>query len=150
MRIRSRGVLDRTVRLLVSDWGWPGVVLVTGGLLSFLLVPSTQWLDYRGVSDEMERLSALGVAVVGLFWILRAAAYARIHDRDRRDPRRCSVGQRPGVSHVRDPLSRTVLLLRKLAEVWRKFGRFQLGNAPEALPVPPERSDLPPVVGVRG
>jgi 4-amino-4-deoxy-L-arabinose transferase-like glycosyltransferase len=86
--IKSRGVLDRTVRLLVSDWGWPGAVLVLGGVLCFLLIPSTQWLDYRGVPDDMERFSALGVAVVGLVWILGAAAYARVHERDRRGSRR--------------------------------------------------------------
>ena len=68
----------------MSDWGWPGAVLVLGGLFGFLLIPSTQWLDYRGVPDDMERLSALGVAVVGLIWIVAAAAYARVQPRDRR------------------------------------------------------------------
>lgn len=77
MKIKRDGPLDRTVQLLTSEWGWPGAVLLVGGLVSFALVPSSQWLDYRGIPDSTEQAVALGVAVVGLAWLLAVALLQR-------------------------------------------------------------------------
>lgn len=81
MKIKRDGLLDRTVRLLTSEWGWPGAVFLLGGLLAFAITPSVQWLDYRGIPDDVEQVVALGVAVFGLVWLLAAAVFYRGHPR---------------------------------------------------------------------
>jgi hypothetical protein len=86
MRIRNDGLLDRLVRHLGSEWGWPGVVFLGGGLLAFVIGPSIEWLDYRGVPDDLEQAVALGVAAFGFVWILAAAGYYRLRP-SRRRPR---------------------------------------------------------------
>ena len=64
-------------------------------------------------------------------------------------PEGARVGQRSGMTPERDQLSREVLLLRTLVEMWREFCRLKFREARAAIPVPPERADPPPVVGVR-
>ncbi len=61
----------------MSEWGWPGAALLLGGLVAFALIPSVQWLDYRGVPDSTEQAVALGVAVLGLAWLLAVALFRR-------------------------------------------------------------------------
>jgi hypothetical protein len=82
--IKNEGLLDRTVRHLMSEWGWPGSVFLLGGLLAFVVGLSTQWLDYKGVPNDYEQATALGVAAFGLAWILAAAAYYRVTGRSSR------------------------------------------------------------------
>ena len=82
------GALDRTVRHLMSEWGWPGAALFLGGLLMFLIGESVGWRDLRAVPNDVERMTALGVALVGLVWILISAAYYRISRGNRRGARR--------------------------------------------------------------
>jgi hypothetical protein len=77
MKTKDDGLLDRTMRLLTSEWGWPGAVFLLGGLVAFAITPSVQWLDYRGIPDDMERAVALGVAVLGLVWLFAAALFYR-------------------------------------------------------------------------
>ena len=77
VKIKRDGLLDRTVRLLTSEWGWPGVVLLVGGVVWFALIPSVQWLDYRGIPDSTEKAVALGVAMFGFAWLLAVALLQR-------------------------------------------------------------------------
>ena len=87
MRIRNDGLMDRLVRLLSSEWGWPGFVLLGGGLLAFAVGPSIEWLDIEGVADDLEQGVALAVAVFGFAWILAAAVYYRLRPRRHRSGR---------------------------------------------------------------
>ena len=87
MKFQHDGRLDRTVRHLTSEWGWPGAVFLFFGLLALAIGPSLEWLDYRGFPDDYERVTALGFAAFGLVWIFASAAYYRITARRKRSSR---------------------------------------------------------------
>lgn len=88
MKINDDGLLNRAVRLLTSEWGWPGAVLLLGGLVAFAITPSVQWLDYRGIPDNTEEAVALGIAVLALAWLVAVASFYRGR------PRRGSLSRR--------------------------------------------------------